>query len=332
MIYTVHNISQGGSVYDITSLVGTIKWGGDIRQAARKLEVDLAFGRDKYLPKYDVPLGSVLLLKKQDAPPREIIRAVVFDRTKDTEGGYHVLGYDHLIYLLKSKGTYIFRQMAVDGIIRKLCADFSIPVGDIPAAGVVLPKLILRDMTIYDMCLVALTETTKRNGKKYILRMREGKLHVIEKAKQTVRWLITEGSNLASAKYNENIEDMKNRILVVGDKDQVLARVEDAGLIKQYGVLQELKKEGNIKTGAAQTMAKNLLKELGRVSREASIDCLGLDDVEAGTAIEVQETLTGLIGTFYVDTDDHTVENGQHMMHLKLNWTDEVATKEAPAE
>lgn len=330
MSYAVYNVLQGGKTYEITPLVGTIRWGGDIRQAARRLEIDLAFGRDKYLPKYDVPLGSIILLKNNDTA-REIIRAVVFDRTKNTDGDYQVSGYDHLIYLLQSKGTYIFRKMTADAIIRKLCADFLIPVGEIPSTGIILSKLILRDMTIYDMCLVALTETMKRNGKKYVLRMREGKLHIIEKAKQTVRWLIAEGSNLMHASYSENINDMKNRILIVGDKDQVLAKVEDANLIKQYGILQELKKEGNIKSAEAQTIAKNLLKELGRISREASITCLGLDDVEAGTAIEVRESLTGLIGTYYVDTDEHEVTNGQHTMTLKLNWTDEVATKEASA-
>lgn len=329
MSYKLENVLNDGQRLDITQLVSRIRWGGDIRQAARKLEVNFAFGRDYYLPKYDIPLGTMLILKSDTG---EILRGVVFDRRKNTDGSYTAISYDHMIYLLKSKGTYIFRKMTADAIIKKLCADFSIPVGNIPSTGIVLSKLILRDMPIYDMCLVALTETMKRNGKKYVLRMREGKLHVIEKAKQTVRWMITEGSNLIQASYSENINDMKNRILIVGDKDQVLARVEDANLIKQYGVLQELKREDNIKTGEAMTMAKNMLKELGRVSREASITCLGLDDVEAGTVIEVKETLTGLVGTFYVDTDDHTVENGQHTMSLKLNWTDEVATKEVPAE
>lgn len=326
MSYTVTNVLADGTAYDISQLVGTIKWGGDIRQAARKLEISLAFGRDYYLPKYDAPLGSLLVLRSDYG---ELLRGVIFDRRKDTGGDYSLVAYDHLIYLLKSKGTYIFRGMTATAIIQKLCGDFGIPIGEIADTGITLDKLILRDQTIYDMCVIALTETTKRNGKKYMMRMKEGSLQVIEKAQQPLRWLITEGQNLMEASYSENIEDMRNRIVIVGDKDQVLATVEDADLIRQYGILQELKQEGNIKTGEAQTIAANMLKDLGKISRGASITCLGLDDVEAGTAIEVQESLTGLVGTFYVDTDDHTVENGQHTMSLELNWTDEVATKEA---
>lgn len=329
MSYTITNVLAGGSAYDITQLVRSMKWGGDIRQTARKIEIPLVYGRDYYLPKYEAPMGSLLVLRNDTS---EILRGVIFDRKKDTDGGYSLVAYDHLIYFLKNKATYIFRGMTADAIINKLCKDFGVPVGDIASTGVALDKLILREKTIYDMAVIALTETTKRNGKKYMIRMKEGKLCVIEKSQQPLRWLITEGQNLISASYSESINEMKNRILIVGDKDQVLAQIEDADLIKQYGILQELKREGNIKTGEAQTMAANMLKDLGKVSKEASINCLGLDDVEAGTAIEVKESLTGLTGTFYVDTDDHTVENGQHTMALKLNWTDEVATSEAPEE
>lgn len=329
MNYTVLNTIQGDATYDISQMVVSIKWGGDIRQAARKLDISMAFGRDYYLQlkKYSVPLGSLLTLKGDAG---EIIRAVVFDSQKDTGGGYSITSHDHLIYLLKSTGTYIFRKTTPEAIAGKLCSDFKIPVGSLASTGITLDKLILRDMSIFDMALVAYTEAMKRNGKKYYFRMREGKLHVIEKAQQTVRWLITEGANLSAASYSENINDMRNRVLIVGDNDKVLAQVEDAELIRLYGLLQELQQEDNIKSGEAMTMAKNLLKDLGRVSREASITCLGLDDVEAGTAIEVKESITGLTGTYYVDTDEHTVTNGQHLMTLKLNWTDEVATKDAP--
>lgn len=327
MSYTVTNVLAGGVAYDITPLLSTIRWSGDIRQAARKLEVELAFGRDYYLPKHTVPLGSLLILKSDG---KELLRGVVFDVSRDTGGSRRITAYDHLIYLLKSTGTYKFRNMTADAIIRKLCSDFSIPIGTLPSTGVTLSKLFPRDATIYDMCVMALTETTKRNGKKYMLRMKEGKLHVIEKGQQVARWLITEGQNLSTASYSESLSDMKDRVIIVGDKDQVLARAEDAALIKQYGLLQELRREGNIKSGEAQTIARNVLKELGKVGRKASITCLGIDDVEAGTAIEVKETLTGLSGTYYVDTDEHEVRGGQHTMSLKLNWTDEVATKDAP--
>lgn len=329
MTYKLINNLADGTQYDITQLAQTIKWSGDIRQAARKLEIEFAYGRDYYLPRYDVPLASLLILYNDD---QEIIRAVVFDRGKSASGGQKVTAYEHSIYLAKSKDTKIFRGMTATAIIKQLCSWYGVPAGDIVDTVVPLEKLLLRQKTIYDMMVIALTETSKRNGKKYQIRMSQGKLNVIEKGAQVVRWLITEGQNLIDADYSENINEMRNRIIIVGDKDQVLAEVKDMDLIRQYGLLSELRQEGNIKAGEAQVMAQNLLKDLGKVSREAGLSCLGIDEVQAGTAVEVKESLTGLIGTFYVDTDEHTLQNGQHTMQLKLNWTDEVATQEADKE
>jgi hypothetical protein len=320
---------QPAGIFDITPLVESISWGGDIRQAARKMDISLIHSRDDNQPKYIPPLATWLMLKNDE---REILRTVPFSTAVDTSGTLKVTSYTHAIYMLKSRHTAKFKSMTADAIIRQLCKAFGINVGTIPSTGVTLDKLILRNQTIWDMCVIALTETTERNGKKYQIRFDQGKLNVIEKAQQTVRWLITQGSNLMNASYSESIEDMRNRIVVVGDKDKVLARVEDVDLIRQYGLLQELKQQNDIKSGEARNIAKNVLKELGRVFREANIECLGLDDVEAGTAVEVEEKLTGLTGTFYVDTDEHVWQNGHHTMRLKLNWTDEVATKEAPQD
>ena len=326
MTYRLLNYWRTGEVYDISQLKKGIKWGGNVREAARKLEIDLVSGRDYYLPKYQVPQGSVITL---DNGVWEILRGVVFEKSKDTGGNYGIIAYDHAIYLLKSKHTLKISGMTATAFIKQLCSEFGVTVGDIVETGIVLVKLILREKTIYDMMVIALTETTKRNGKKYQIRMNQGKLNVVERGWQTKRWVITEGQNLISASYSENINDMKNKIVIVGDKDQVLATVSDEALIQQYGLLQELKKEGNIKTGEAQTMAANTLKDLGRISREASIECLGLDDVEHGSSVEVVESLTGLAGKFYVDTDDHTVQNDNHTMSLKLAWDISVYEQDA---
>jgi len=325
MTYKLINQQPAGT-FNITPLVKSIRWAGDIRQAARKMEIDMVYSRDENQPKYIPPLASLLILQNDG---REIIRTLPFENGRDTGNNLKITSYTHAKYLLNSKSTKKYQNVTADAIIRQLCGEFGISVGDIPATGVTLSKLILRNKNIWDMCITALTETSKRNGKKYQIRFKEGKLNVIEKGKQTVRWVIKRGSNLISANYSESIEDMRNRIVIVGDNDKIIADVKNEDLIKRYGLLQELKQESNISKGEAQTIAANMLKELGKVFQEASVECIGIDDVEAGDAIEIREDLTGLTGTFYVDTDEHTLTNGIHTMRLKLNWTDEVAMKEA---
>ena len=116
------------------------------------------------------------------------------------------------------------------------------------------------------------------------------------------------------ASRNESLSDMRNRVVIVGDKDQVLADLQNADLIKNYGMLQEYKRESNIKAGEAQVIAQNLLKELAKVSQALEITALGIDDVEAGKSVEIKETLTGITGQYYVLNDEHKLENGVHTM------------------
>lgn len=328
MSYTIINVTKDGKQYDLTQVVSTLTWGGDVREAARKLEMELAYGRDYFAPKYIPPLGSVIILRND----MELFRGIVWEVSRGTQGTAHIVCFDHAIYLTNNVSTYKFTNMTPEAIITKICGDFGINIGSLAPTGVNLSKLILRDHTLYDMAIVALTEASKRNGKKYHLIMRQGKLNTEEKGKQVVRWLLTEGQNLMEASRSGSLENMRNRVVIVGDKDQVLADLKNDSLIKQYGMLQEYKRESNIKTGEAQVMAQNLLKELAKVSEALEITALGIDNVEAGKSVEVLETLTGITGQYYVLQDQHELQNGSHSMRLVLSLETVVATKEAPKD
>lgn len=324
MSYTLLNVTKDGAQLDISSIVPNYTWSGDVREAARKLELDLVYGRDSFSNKYIPPLGSIIILRSEI----ELFRGIVWDVSKGTKGSAHTLCYDHAIYLTNNMSTYKFTNTSPEAMITKICGDFGISIGTLAPTGVTLSKLIVRDYTLYDMVVAALTEASKRNGKKYHLIMREGKLNTEEKGQQVLRWLITEGQNLIDASTSESLSDMRNRVVIVGDKDQVLADIKDDALIQQYGLLQEYKRESDITSGEAQTMARNLLKDLAKISQSLDISAIGIDDVIAGQSIEVQETLTGIVGQYYVLTDSHKYANGVHTMSLVLSLETVVAEKE----
>ncbi len=323
MSYKILNILKDGRQFDITPLVSDFRWGGDIKEAARYLEVTLIYSNDYYLQRYDVPLGSILILYSDN---KELIRTVVFTVNKSTDEKLSIKGYDHLIYLLKSQATNIFTNMSADKIATKICNDFGIQIGYIAQTGIPLNK-VYRDMSLYDQIVSAYTDTSTSNGKKYQVRMIEGRLQVTEKGSQTVKWKIEDEVNLSSASYSESIEDMKNKIVITGEKDKVLAVVQDDELIELYGILQDHREYTNATAGEVNTYAKNLLNDNGRVKQEASINCLGIDEVETGVAVELYNDLLGLSGVFYVDSDDHIVQNDIHSMSLRLKLTDDVAKK-----
>ncbi|MNN31426.1 hypothetical protein D3C81_1451140 [compost metagenome] len=78
--------------------------------------------------------------------------------------------------------------------------------------------------------------------------------------------------------------------------------------------------------------AKQLLKDLATIEDQAQIECLGIPDVVSGSCVYVKESITGILGGYYVSADDHKFENGSHMMSLTLSATDDIPKMEYKEE
>lgn len=97
----------------------------------------------------------------------------------------------------------------------------------------------------------------------------------------------------------------------------------------QYGIMQEyVSQSEESSTAELNTIAAQKLKELSSLQQSGKITTFGLDDVEEGDAIYVVDEETGLVGGFYVESDEHKVEGGHHTVSLNLSWTDDVASLE----
>ena len=71
-------------------------------------------------------------------------------------------------------------------------------------------------------------------------------------------------------------------------------------------------------------IAAQRLKELSVLQKSGSIKTFGIDGVETGMGIYVLDDETGLVGSFYIESDSHKYSNGYHEMSLTLAWTDEL--------
>ena len=299
---------------DITQLVTSYTWSGDYKQAARKLEFGVAASpHDYYLPKAYIELGDIVRLINDDG--KELFQGYVFSKEKSTSGTeIQVTAYDGLIYLLKSKGTYNFRNMTPEAITKRLCKDFVMQAGSIANTGIALNR-IFDGESIYSIIVTAYTLASKRNGKKYIPKMENGKLNVIEKGKTISQYILDGESNLTDSTYSESIESMINRVRMYDKNGREIGRVENANWIRKYGMLQDVyKKEDNVN---ANTAAKSMLKG---IEKTAEIEGLGNNDCITGNAVKIKEPYTGLVGLFYIDNDEHTWQDGQHTMKLGLSF------------
>jgi hypothetical protein len=308
---TVH----GGIEQNISNLVPTATWSGDYKQAARQLNFSVTnTPTDCCLPKVQIVAGSLIRLYDDNGIER--YRGYVFcAERKRSELSIDATTYDGLTYVARNKATYNFKNMSPEAITAKLCADFGVPVSALAATGVPISQ-IYKGQALYDIIMKSYTIAAQQNGKKYMVTISKGALSVVEKGVVTSDYFASSETNLTDATYSESIESMVNRVKIYDKDGNYIDTVENSGDISSYGVLQDVYEQQSDKN--AYTAARAMLKSIARDGKITGIS--GNWDCVAGNAIRIKEPFTGLTGLFYIDTDSHKFENGQHTMDLTLSF------------
>lgn len=303
---------------DITEITTSIRWGGDYKQAARSIEFGIAVSaNDYYLPKITIKMGDMVGLVDDEG--RELFQGFVFSKEKSINGNeMTVTAYDGLIYLLKSKGTYNFKNMTPQAITSKVCSDFGIPIGNL-ASGSPINRLFDAE-AIYNIIMTAYTIESNKSGRLFMPRMDKGKLNVIEKGSTVTKFVLDPKTTIIDSTYGESMENSINRVKIYNENGIYISEVTLDGI---PGVLQDIYKAE--KGVNPVTAAKSLLKG---IEQTAEIEAMGDVECITGNAVVIKEPYTGLSGLFYIDTDEHTFANGQHTMTLGLSFKNIMDTQE----
>ncbi|WP_064505140.1 XkdQ/YqbQ family protein [Heyndrickxia coagulans] len=312
---------SGNKVYYITELVTQVQTSGDVTQADRTCTINLLNTKNGNTQAVAFSLGKEIRVYENN---NEIFRGIIFQTEIKDTGEMTITANDYNRYLTKNTDSLKFTKIKASQMIKSICKKYGIGYGTIDDTGYVFPKLIFRDKTLYDVITIALTETKKKTGRVFILGNEKGKLTLRERKKQVKRLIITDGSNLLSADYSQSIEDLRNSVRITGKRgaDAAGVTVSDNTSIKKYGLMREKKDEPDNTDAKNRTLAKQLLKELNKVTTESNVEALGDSAIIAGKQVVVTEKMTGLSGGFYVLTDTHTYSpNGSHTMSLKVSKT-----------
>lgn len=320
-------LSQDNEQREITSYIRNITWRGSKSEASRRLELNLINSTlDSNIPDLYIKSGSILKLFEETG--ELLFKGYVFKNDRASQSStVSVTAYDPLIYLLKSSGTYNIKNKTAEEIANMLCNDFEIPIGSFAKTGIKQSFLANRKV-IYNILATAYTTASKKTGKKYMPRIRDGRLDVIEIGKLVDGFEISDDTNIIDSGYTESIENMVNRVRIYDEKNAQVGLVENAEWIKKYGVLQDIyiKQKGKKQKGKdAQLEAKALLKDM---EKTINVEVLGNIQCITGRAVKVKDTATGLTGLFYIDSDTHTWSNGQYIMKLTLNFKNIMDEKE----
>lgn len=319
--------TQENKVYDITEMVSTVEWSGDVQAAARTADITVA--NAPYDPAMTglpaASLGDFIGLEEGG----ELFYGRVYGREKLSENGTVTWNcIDPLQHLLKSTARYNFKRTTAEAITAQVCADFQFPVGPLAATGIMIPSMICDSSTIYDIIMGAYTKAYKQNGKLYQCMMKDRVLTVVEKGIMLGGgFLLSEDLNITQSSFTESTESIVNKVKVYNEKGKQIGEVQEADSAAQYGVFQDIYEQE--KGVDPMTGAKALL--IGP-EQTLTIDAIGDLNCIAGRGVTVQDSATGMSGLYWIKSDKHTFENGIHTMSVELTFKNMMDEKEAKAE
>ncbi len=313
-----------GKIYDVTQMVESLDWAGDINAVARTMDITVAnapYDRNlKDLPA--IALGDPVAVTME----KEIFYGRCYGREKTSEHGAVTWNcIDLLQHLLKSTARYSFRNTTAEAVATQVCADIQFPVGTLAATGIVIPVMLCdKGMTIYDIIMSAYTKAHKQNGKLYQCLMEDRKLTVVEKGILVAGgYVLAEDVNITRSSYTESTEAIIDKVKIYNEKGQQVGEISDAGLQGIYGTFQatyDVEKGVDPATGARALMTGP--------EQSLTIEAIGDINCIAGRGVTLKDTATGMSGLYWIKSDKHTFKDGVHTMELELDFKNLMDEKE----
>lgn len=318
--------NQSNTSYDITEFVDGVTWSGDYQQVSRTLQIGLLYPtNDSNYSKVNIEVGDKIRFYEYDL---ELFRGIVWSKNIDSSSQFiKVTCHDDLIYLTKSQIAKVYKSVTPEAVTKQLCSEFNITAGSLASTGHSRNYVAL-GQTPYDVIMASYTHASKKNGKKYMPRMMNGKLHVIEKGTSQANVILDPKYNLQNIKYDQSLENMINSVIVYKSEDGSTVLTETKqDWINKYGKLQKTLTYSEDEDN--RSLAKKEIKDL---ERKAEAKAFGHPGCLAGNIVYVRDEHTGLIGKFYIDADNHTWNRGVHNMTLTLNFENLMDEKQMEEE
>ncbi len=311
--YSLRLVEPGGSAMrDVTGLVQSMSWIGDIRQTARELRVSLVAPRDGSVESLPLEEGAALILSAGD---EVIFTGQLLTATTSTQTQVADLSaLDGGRFLAGNQGFYSFSGVAPEAAAAAICGEFGIPTGSIAAAGTVVSRKypgVALDKILMDLY----TRAGEQTGRRFFIRFTgRGELEVREKptaASLTIR-------ETMSVTNTWSVENLCNRVAIYSDTGALLRVVEDGASQALNGRLQRVLTQGQGEDMSSEAAA--VLEDYGP-QQKLTVELLEPPlSLITGEAVILQDTGSGVSGLFWVDGDTHTWKNGNHYGKFTLNF------------
>ena len=297
---------------DITQTVSKVVWSGADTQASRSLVISVVnnpYDKNTKAPNI-VPGDIIKLYKDKEKNPRFIGRAVNRSKVSDL-GTIDVTCYDYMHNLIKSTGTYKFKNKTPEFIAKSVLKDVKITAGTLKKTNTKIKKYYPSNASLYNIIMKAYKKVVSKTKVQYMPRMNGTKFEVIEKGKVIESIMLSDNVDIYQSRYEENSDNVIDKVIVYKKNKKVGTYKRDAN-IQRYGIIQ---KDITVDSGKGKKQADSNFKGM---SKTASISAIGAWACISGKGVYIHDSASGLIGTYWIINDKHTFENGIHKMDLDL--------------
>ena len=291
----------------------SVTWRGGVGGAFRKLDFEIEALYCNFL------VGDKVAFRLDDTKTLFKGRIILIDRNANSNI-ITVSAADDGLYLLRNHFVKNYYNKVPSEIVKEICSELKLEVGRLPQDKVkcTFPAI---DRTAYEIILMAYTIQHNKDGKIYSIACNDGKIEVLDE-NVMLEFEIKSGYNIKNANYKTSIEKMINQVVVYKD-GKIIDKVANEEDKNKYGLFQDVLSYSEDLNNII--VAKDNLR---RLDEKATIEVDGNVDLQAGYTVAIQETRTGLYGTFLIIEDTHTWTDGEYKTRIALafeNSMDKIA-------
>lgn len=301
----------------ITGYVTSVTWAGSAKQAARTVVFSVAYSpNDKNVKNLGIKLGDKIVFYPgyPDDKKTKFVGIITQRERKSEMGELQYTATDGMMHLLRSSGTYRFANKTPEKIAQMVCRDVKVKTGSIAKTEMPIAKIFFQERPYYEIIMAAYTKAYRKNKKKYIAQMNGDKLEVIQKGKVIPNFHIRQGERITESSYTEDLDSMVNRVYIYDSNNNKIGSVSNSNWIKKYGIFQNAI---SVDSGNGSAEAKN---ELHGIDKTANLTMIGDYRCVSGLGVIIEDSRTGLKGTFWIENDSHQWNGGVYTTTLELTF------------
>ena len=252
----------------------------------------------------------------------QVFMGYVFTKQRDKEHHIKVTCYDQMRYL-KNNYTYIFQNKTASQIIKAMCSDINLKVGEFDDTKYIIPSLTEENKSLLDISLSVLEDTLVHTGQLYVLYDDFGQL-TLKNCKNMKSDVLIDATTAENFDYSTSIDkETYDSVMLYYKEDDHIVKIyhkQNEDRIKQWGLLRYYEEVDN--KDIAENKAKQLLDLYCRKTRELKISkAFGHTSIRGGTLIPIRLNLGDIQvdNYFLVDKVVHNFEESHYTMDLTVS-------------